>query len=260
MIIGFRMEIYPTKEQEKVLFYYCKTFHNMWNFLVSKYRNESPIVSKFGIKDYTQEDLINDFGENIPKRIALGVIKRYASAMQSFYNKKSKLPKFHKYNPNKQSFYVASMSYNVKNGIICIPFPRHTKHTSRRIFLSTDYLEKHGITEVIEPIYSFCNGKWFLSGSYKSKCVEKRDKDFLGLDWGMKNFMTTSNGEFINYPKSIKREYQRIKKIKSKMDKKIKNSKNYAKLYRKFQSAHERMNNLKSDFIEKRNYSLVQRI
>ena len=62
--------------------------------------------------------------------------------------------------------------------------------------------------------------------------------------------MTSSTGEFINYPKSIIREFYRINKLKSLRDKKIKNSNNWNKLNNKIQLAYERFENLKKNFIE----------
>lgn len=71
--------------------------------------------------------------------------------------------------------------------------------------------------------------------------------------------MTTSDGEFINYPKSVLREYQRIKKLQSIMDKKQKYSNNYYKIYNKFQKAYQRFENLKRDFIEKKTTELCKK-
>ena len=58
MIIGFKMQIYPNKEQENILLEYCKTYHNMWNFLVAKYKDKLPDVNSYGIKDYTPNQTI----------------------------------------------------------------------------------------------------------------------------------------------------------------------------------------------------------
>lgn len=252
MQVGFKIQIYPTKGQEKLLLEYCKISHNMWNFLVSKYQDNFPVVGAYGIKDYNTEQLISEFGvKNIPTRIVLGVIISFCKAFKRFYNKKSNKPKFHKYNPNKQSFYVPSIKYKIDKGFVNIPTIKNDRRTSKCLLLDLEYLKKYNITEVIEPRYTCYKGKWYLSGSYKKPDVLKSDKEFIGLDWGIKTFMTTSNGEFINYPKTIKREFYRIRKIQSILDKKNKHSKNWEKLNKKIQKAYDRLENLKKDFIEK---------
>ena len=252
MIVGFKMQIYPTKEQEFILKEYCKIYHNMWNFLVEKYKDELPMVNSIGIKGLSPKQLSEDYGFNVPKRISMGVIKTFAYSIKRFYQKIGNKPKFHKYNPNKQSFYVSGMTYLVNNGYIIIPSTKKgNAEASRRILLDLEYLRKYNITEVIEPRYTCYKGKWYLSGSYKKPDVLKSDKEFIGLDWGIKTFMTTSNGEFINYPKTIKREFYRIRKIQSILDKKNKHSKNWGKLNKKIQKAYDKLENLKKAFIEK---------
>lgn len=62
--------------------------------------------------------------------------------------------------------------------------------------------------------------------------------------------MTSSTGEFINYPMSVVREFYRINRLKSLRDKKNKNSNNWNKLNNKLILAYERFENLKKDFIE----------
>ncbi len=120
-----------------------------------------------------------------------------------------------------------------------------------RIKAERVYLEKFSITQVKEPRYTYQNGKWYISGCYEDGITpQKKETTFVGLDWGIKNFMTTSQGELINYPDSVIREYERIKKLISIRDKKDKGSNNYLKIDNKINEAWERFDNLKRDFIE----------
>ena len=249
---GFRIRIYPTEEQEELLSFYCKTAHNMWNFLVAKYKDKLPVCNCYGIKDYTPRDLINEFGVEIPQRIAFGVMKTYCDAVKRRFDKIGNAPKFHKYDPNKQSFYVTSTTISVKNGVVEITLNRGRKVTSKNIQLDSQQIEKFCITEIIEPRYTCLNGEWYISGCCNVPDVEGSGiKEWIGLDWGIKNFMTTSNGELLNYPKMVLREYQRIKRLQSIMDKKKRGSNNRDKMKKKLFSAYERLENLKRDFIEK---------
>ena len=143
---GFRIRIYPTEEQKELLSFYCKTAHNMWNFLVAKYKDKLPVCSCYGIKDYTPRDLINEFGVEIPQRIAFGVMKTYCDAVKRRFDKIGNAPKFHKYDPNKQSFYVTSTTISVKNGVVEITLNRGRKVTSKNIQLDSQQIEKFGIT------------------------------------------------------------------------------------------------------------------
>ena len=249
---GFRIRIYPTEEQKELLSFYCKTAHNMWNFLVAKYKDKLPVCSCYGIKDYTPRDLINEFGVEIPQRIAFGVMKTYCDAVKRRFDKIGNAPKFHKYDPNKQSFYVTAQTTKIKKFHVLLPVEHGKKVTSRNILLDSHQIEKFGITEIIEPRYTCLKGKWYISGCCNVPDAEDSGiEEWIGLDWGIKNFVTTSNGEFLNYPKTVLREYQRIKRLQSIMDKKKRGTNNRGKAKKKLSSAYERLENLKRDFIEK---------
>lgn len=221
MKIGFTQQIYPTESQIIVLKEILKHSHNMWNFLVRKYNEIGyPKVSKFGIVDYSPSNLIEEYGYTIPKRVALGILKTYSQALNEYKKGNRGKPKFHKYDPNKQSFYFSAQTY-----------PLYTKENMKYIIIKSLgksnvklYLpNSFNIFLITEPRISFRNNKWYISGSYNIDDMPKRKGlDTIGLDWGIKNFMTTSAGEFINYPKTVTREYERIKRLQSIKDKKIK--------------------------------------
>ena len=261
MVCGIKIQIYPTKEQEEQLLEWCKVYHNMWNFLVEKYKNNLPVVNKYGIKNFSTNDLMSIFKVVVPDRLVLGVIKTYAMTVNRFYNKLGYPPKFHKYNPNKQSFYLVSRSWKISNNSIPMPVVGRGKTTkSNRIFLDEHIIEKSGIKIIKEPRFTKHRGNWFLSGTYEKNDVKKdMSKDFLGLDWGIKNFMTTSEGEFINYPKSVLREYQRVNKLRKVLNNKQKGSNNYGKLLKRLIKAYQRFENLKKDFAEKKTSELCKK-
>ncbi len=253
VIVGFKTRIYPNKEQEEILSNYCRIAHNMWNFLVAKYQNQLPNVNSYGVKNYTPKDLMLEFGVDIPQRIVLGVLKTYSQAVKRFWGKIGNKPKFHKYNPNKQSFYLSSQTYLIKSGTISIPTIRGSSFhgKSKNVPIDMQIIKKNNIANIIEPRFTCYKGQWYLSGSYKVDDIQKRDNlEYIGLDWGIKNFMTTSNGDFINYPKSVLREFQRINKLKHYRDKKIKSSNNWNRVNNKIIKAYERLENLKRDFVE----------
>ena len=258
--MGFKMQIYPNEKQQEQLFKWCKDAHNAWNFLVSKYKDEHPRISKYGIYDYKESQLMEDMSlSGVPKRVIRGVLANFSEAMVCYYRNIRSKPKFHKYNPNKQSFCLVTQ-WAIRDNYIYFPTLKAGCCTkSNVIYLEKDYLNKRNITKIREPRFNYINGKWYLSGCYIVPDVAKsQSKPMLGLDWGIKNFMTTSEGEFINYPPSVLREFQRINKLKSYMDKKQYHSNNWYKIYNKFQKAYERFENLKKDFIEKKTTDLAR--
>lgn len=265
MLKGCKIRIYPTKKQEEILFIYCKYAHKMRNFLVEKFKDDLPKTVAYGIQKngeyYNEQDLLNEFGGTeipIPIHLVRGVIRNYKFTLTRFYGKinHAKPPKFHKYNPNRQSFYIASKTYKLWNEqsqkyFIKMPCNKNfSVQGMSQIKLDEEYVKKFGIINLKEPRFSYIRGKWFLTGAYEISEPEHKKTDFIGLDWGIKNFMTSSTGEFINYPKSVIREFYRINKLKSFRDKKIKGSNNWIKINNKIIKAYERFENLKKNFIE----------
>ncbi len=256
MLKGCKFRIYPTKEQEEILFIYCKYSHIMRNFLVEKFKDSLPNVSSYGIIGYKEKDLLNDFGEiEIPlhSRIIRGVLCNYANSVKRVYKKLGKQPKFHKYNPNKQSFYLPSQILKISNNFkIKLPAAQGFSVKGKsQIVVDKKYVTKFNISEVKEPRFKYESGKWYITGSYDIfEPIKQNSSTIIGLDWGIKNFMTSSEGEFINYPKTVLREFCRINRLKSLRDKKIRNSSNWHKLNIKINLAYERFENLKKDFIE----------
>ena len=271
MLKGIKIQIYPDKEQEELLLSYCKDYHNMKNFLVAKFKDNLPNVGNNNIIGYKDRDLLQEYESTynckteLLMRSVRGAIIDYVSGVKRFYEKlSSKPPKFHKYDPNKQSFYIVDAIYLIKN--FAIPMPvrkdlraKYKSTISRKIPIDRKYATKENLTYLKDIRFHYQKGKWYISGCYDVPDVDiDKDKEFLGLDWGIKNFMTTSESTLINYPKEIVREYYRIRKLQCYLDKKVRNSNNYKKLKKKFDKAYKRMNGLKRNFIHQETTKLAQ--
>ena len=271
MLKGIKIRIYPDKEQEKLLLSYCKDYHNMKNFLVAKFKDNLPNVVNNNIIGYKDRDLLQEYESEYNCKTEMlirsvrGAIVDYVSGVKRFYHKlSSKPPKFHKYDPNKQSFYIVDGKYLVKDYSIRMPIRKELEQKyksiiSRKIPIDKKYIEKEHLTYIKDIRFKYEKEKWYVSGCYDVPDVDiDENKEFLGLDWGIKNFMITSESTLINYPKEIVREYYRIRKISHYLDKKVKNSNNYKKLKQKFDKAYKRMNGLKRNFIHQETTKLAR--
>lgn len=250
MVNRFKTEIFPDENQHKLFLCFCNEYRDMWNYTVEKFRDNYPVVCKNGIKGFRASDLFKESKNKCLQRIAVGVIKNYAFAVKMFKLGICNKPRFHKYNPNKQSFYLACHKLEIvrlsEDEVII-----GRKGVFRWIRLDVEVINKYDIKEIREPVFSYENGRWYISGAYRVETAPRQGRtEFIGLDWGIKNFMTTSDGQFINYPKSIKREYQRVKILLKHLNEKQKGSRNYIKMIRKCHKAIRRIEHLKHDFIE----------
>ena len=195
MKIGFKVRIYLNKEQEEKLSYFCKCSHEMWNYVVAKYKNSEGkiICGTYGVKGSSPQDLMKEFiKEDIPKRIYNDIAKRYSQTWKRAYNKIGRPPKFHKYNPNKQSFCIASQTIKI-NDDNTINLSGVKK--GRKCPIDMTFLNKYNIKTITEPRYTCSYGKWYISGSCEVNIEQlEKTENQLGLDWGINDFMTTSTG------------------------------------------------------------------
>ena len=262
MDYGIKIKIKPTREQCEYLTHCCESYHNMRNWLVAKYKNDLPNVGKHRIIGYSDIQMQEDYKiKNVPKRLYRSVIYNYSDSLKRFYTHNvNKPPKFHKYNSNKQSFCIVDVEFNVNNYKIKIPSYRDDKFTIPKYITLDKYtVDKFNITKIKNIRYTKYKNKWYVSGIINIEKPNKIPKEYLGLDWGIKNFMTTSEGKYINYPKSVLREYQRIRYLQHYLSLKKRTSNNYKKLLFKLRNAYIRMTNIKNNSIEKETKDLVKK-
>lgn len=104
-------------------------------------------------------------------------------------------------------------------------------------------------------------GHYFASLLYK---VEKKPVNYIpnpenciGIDFGLKTFITTSNGDKIESPKAFKKSQKKLAKLQRAHSRKKTNSKNREKARIKLAKQHEKVANQRKDFNHKLSRELV---
>jgi putative transposase len=87
--------------------------------------------------------------------------------------------------------------------------------------------------------------------------VEARSGKSVGLDFGLKTFLTTSDGEKIESPLFMHQASNKIKKLSRKLSKKKRGSKNRTKARLNLARAHRKIANQRKDFHFKLAHSLA---
>jgi putative transposase len=106
-------------------------------------------------------------------------------------------------------------------------------------------------------IIKYQNGQFFAcfitEMPIKTFCQTNKS---VGLDFGLKTFVTTSDGEKIDSPKFLKRSLKRLSKAVSKRDKQVKGSKEHKANSRVVQKIFTKITNQRADF----NHKLANRL
>ncbi|WP_410473264.1 RNA-guided endonuclease InsQ/TnpB family protein [Faucicola mancuniensis] len=103
--------------------------------------------------------------------------------------------------------------------------------------------------------------KWFVSVAVELQNIikpqPKTDKQ-VGIDLGITDLATLSNGEKIQAPKPLKAKLNKLKRLSKSLSRKQKGSKNREKAKTKLSRLHFKISNIRKDFLHKLTTSLVK--
>ena len=267
---GFKVQIFPNKEQKELMFksFGCARFAYNWALAREKenYEKGGKFISDMDLrKEFTQlkkkEEFkwLNEINNNVTKQ----AIKDLCKAYKNFFNKKAKHPRFKSKKKSKKSFY---------NDVYRIKFDDYFDDYKVRIAsigwmdMAENRIPKD--CKYINPRISFDGVKFWLSIS----CILEDEENNLlktepiGIDMGIKTLMTCSNGMNFNRV-STKKEKKRLKRLQKKASrhyvqmmktKSSNKSKNLLKLETLILKQHQRISNVRLNNIHQATTKLVK--
>ncbi len=101
--------------------------------------------------------------------------------------------------------------------------------------------------------------QWFaiFSSEFGNEKVKHPSKEKVGIDVGLENFATLSNGESISNPRFLVKSEKRLKLLQRRLSRKKKGSKNRRKARFKLARQHIKVANQRTDFLHKLSRSLA---
>ena len=276
MLKSYKTEINPTQEQIQKINKTIGTCRFIYNFYIAHNKELYSKGKKFMTAKSFSVWLNNEFIPNNPdyswiKEVSSKSVKRSMenayTAFNKFFKKKSNFPRFKKKNKTNMKMYFVK---NSDTDTLCerhrikIPTLGWVKLKEKGYIPET----KHGF--VIKSGTVSCKaGRYYVSVLIDTPDTEKPQlNDFgLGIDLGVKEFMVISNGTVkknINksarlkkLEKQLKREqrclsrkYEGLKKRNNKMKGEA-TRQNIQKQVLKIQKLHQRINNIRTDYINK---------
>lgn len=240
MLVGFKIRVYPTCEQEKKFKQYSGTSRFLYNLCLAKHISNRENGIKFS---KLQNEIVNiqkeiEWLKEIPRKVKAFSVKDCDDSFIKFFKKDSKFPKFKSKKRNKLSF-----SYEHTSNFGTIPNVGKGKGNSLLKLSKSNGLTRRVSESKISNrlTISYDNKYWYLSGSYEKEIIqEELTGKIIGIDLGLKDLATLNTGtKFENINKSIK-----VKRLKKKL-RRTKRS-----LSRKYE-----MNKLGNTYVETKNIS-----
>ena len=249
MIKAFKYRIYPNSSQQEEL---TRTFGSC-RFLYNKalehkkhaYESSKESISYNNLATSFLKSLKQEYSwlKDAPSQALQQSLRHLDLAYQKFFKKQNKFPSF-KSKYNKQSFSLPQfVKVNFEDSVVTLPKIGSVKTVFHRTF--TGLIKTCTISKT--P-----TNKYFISilvddGNELPKTIHG-DKH-IGIDLGIKDFCTLSNGTKIQNPKFLNQSLGKLKSLQQVLSRKMKTSHNYKRVKFKIAILHEKICNKRDNFL-----------
>lgn len=277
MIKGFKIRVYPTKEQEILFYKFIGASRFIYNWTINRqnknYKEGNSFISSFILsKELTQLKKLENYNwlNSISSTMLKMSIDDCCEAYKKFFKGLSKYPKFKSKKKSKPSFYVRTDRLNVKENDV--NFEKIGKIKIKKNSIPQN-------TKLYNTRCSFDGKYWYLSfGIEVEENQLELNKDLsIGVDLGVKELAVLSNGDIysnINKSKEMVRLYSKLKRLQRKVSNKYEmnkqgnkfiKTKNIIKLEKEIKLVHRKITNIRntynhnftSDLIKLKPYRIV---
>ncbi|WP_409200964.1 RNA-guided endonuclease InsQ/TnpB family protein [Methanobrevibacter sp. DSM 116169] len=263
---GVKVRVYPDDNQEDLFKQNIGCVRLVYNHILSEMIYDYKIAKQYhtGPVNLNNRKYCNMKLTNLKRNVNYGFLYDVESsslqsafnnliqAMKNYFSGRTNFPYFKsKKNDDKLSFRIINNN-NVKTS-------KNKLKIAKYGWIKCKGLRK--ITgKILSVTISHVGDKWFASINYKNSIGTefKKTNKSVGVDLGIKNLLTLSNGE-VKAKLQLKKLEEKIKKEQRKLSRKIKNSNNWMKNKKRIQEAHLKMKNTRKDYIHKITTELIQK-
>ena len=261
MIKSFKYRIYPTKDQEQKLIDTLTTcrflYNNSLSERIEKYKENKEHVN------YTKQANALAEGKNkyqilVHSQVLQETLKRLDKSFQNFFRRikerkvKAGFPRF-KSEDRFNSFCYPQSGFRITNDCKKI---RLSKIGDIKIKYSREIPSKPKTCIVKRDIE-----QWYvvLTSEVEKKVKSSHNLKVVGIDVGITNFCTLSDGTVIENPRTLKKSEEKLSKEQRILSKRVKGSKNRYKQRIIVSKVHRKIRNQRSDFLHKVSTDLVKK-
>lgn len=254
---GYKARIYPTKEQQIIIkqtFGACRYVYN--HFLAERiraYKEEGVCLSCYQTqKQLTalKRDKDHLWLAGIDSMALQESLKNLDRAYKNFFDGNARFARFHSKH-GKQAFRTRNQDNGIRIVGNRIKIPRIG-------FVKFKGVKKFTGRILNATISMTCSGKYYIS-----LCVEQDDAllinggGMIGLDVGIKEFYTDSNGNIISNPRTYRKHEKKLVREQRNLSRKQKDSNNRKKQRIRLAVQYEKVTNIRKDFLHKLSHTLA---
>ena len=237
-MLAYKFRIYPNSEQQQILNQTIETCRLLYNECLEERRKDKRLRYYEQKRKLTQKHKTVEALKHIHSQVLQNVVLRLERAFQNYYrDRKIGQPAFKRhgrYNsityPQYGSFFIRenSLKLSFVNGLIKIKMHRIPVGTMKTCTIIRD-IDRWFVCITMTTIKNTTNIK-----------IKNKNDSVIGVDVGLLNWMTLSNGQVIDRPRFLKSSVDKIKSLQRSLSRKKKGSNNrhkarlqLAKIWRK---------------------------
>jgi putative transposase len=263
MLIAYKYRIYPNLVQKELMAKHFGCARYVYNWGLEKkskaYQTEDKNLTCFDlinemvklkkIEEYKWLSEVNSQSLQMP-------LRNLDNAYTNFFKKRGKFPKFKSKSDSHQSFQCPqNVHISFDDGHLWLP---KFKQPIKAIFHRRFFGDIKTCTVSVNPA-----GQYYISALVEDHKIipvksEISKEKSIGLDLGIKHFVTLSTGEKIENPKWLKKAEKKLKRLNRQISKSIKGSKNRDKKRKRLAKAHNKVVNQRKDFHHKLSIKLIR--
>lgn len=249
---AYRYRIYPSKTQEKVLRAHLWISKELWNELLEHAKRHYVRTGKFPSKTHLQT---RTKGKGLHSQVAQAVAHRLHRALKRIWQmrslgNKSGFPRFKNFDRMK-SLYYPQTGFKLDKKLKVMPFGEINIRKHREV--------EGKIKALTLKCQSSC--KWFAIFTVETEKIKPplNCGKQIGIDLGLKAFATLSDRTKIQNPRFYHEKEKLLARFQQRLSRRQKGGHNRNKLKVKIATLHERIANLRNDFLHKQSRILVKK-
>lgn len=247
---AYKFQLRPKKGQESAMRRFSGCCRFLWNrALALEKENYETKGKRLGyyklaslLKDWKKEEETEFLGE-AHSQILQQTLKDLEQAYRNFFAKRASFPKFKKKGIHNAFRYPQGFKLDEGNSRIFLPKIGWIRYRNSR--------KVEGETKQVTV--SLSAGKWYVSIQTEREVKEPKhpSESVIGIDMGVAKFATLSDGSSIEPLNSFRKHEKILAKQQKRLSKKVKFSRNWQKQKAKIQRQHQKISNVRKDFLHK---------
>ena len=255
---AYKFRLYPNREQTELLAKHFGCSRYVYNFFLNQRKEQYKLTGKTD-NYYVQAKTLTTLKKQeetawlkeVNAQTLQFAIRSLEAAYNNFFKKRAKFPNF-KSKHSKNSFTVPQFASVAGGRLFIRKFKEGIKCRVHR-----EIKGKVGKVTITKTP----SGKYFVSVFTKEEYVtplEKTGKS-IGVDMGLKDLLTTSEGETFKNNRYTRRYECKLAKAQQHLSRKKKGSRGFENQRLKVARLHEKISNSRTDYLHKCSISLVRR-